>query len=156
MLLPHGVIDGLPTVELYEDPWVCLVADDHPDVPGRPSLDDLNRLPWVVYQRPLDAPVARQLSMMGISPRVEVFSPTFQLLPRLVERTRRVALMQERLALLSIGTARVRVEPCPFPAVPVREALWWHPVHRHDPAHVWLRETAAKVGLSLQDHRSGE
>ncbi|MEU7862225.1 LysR family transcriptional regulator [Nonomuraea sp. NPDC049141] len=151
MVLPHGVIDGLPAVELYQDRWVCLIADDHPDVPGGPTLDDLNRLPWVVYQRAYDAPVARQLSMMGTSPRVEVYAPTFQLLPLLVEKTRRVALIQERLARLSVGGARVRVEPCPFPAVPVQMALWWHPHHKHDPAHIWLRERATEVGQALRE-----
>lgn len=28
----------------------------------------------------------------------------------------------------------------------LREALWWHPVHTHEAAHIWLRETAARVG----------
>ncbi|NRQ37498.1 LysR family transcriptional regulator [Nonomuraea sp. NN258] len=159
MLLPHGVIENLPTVELYQDRWMCLVADDHPDVPGPPTLDDLNRLPWVAYQGDHDVLVARQLSMMGISRRTEVYAPTFQSLPLLVERTRRLALMQERLARLSVGAARVRVEPCPFPAVPVRMALWWHPVHRHDPAHVWLRdraEEAARVLGGSPDHPPAE
>lgn len=35
------------------------------------------------------------------------------------------------------------VEP-PYEAVPLSEALWWHPVHTHDAAHIWLRETAAR------------
>ncbi|MGP4101888.1 LysR family transcriptional regulator [Nonomuraea sp. KM90] len=148
LLLPHGIIDGLPTVELYSDRWVCLVDENHP---GELTVDDLNRLPWAVYQRPYDAPVTRQLSMLGVSPRVEVASPTFALLPLLVQGTRRVALIQERLARLTVGTARVRVLPCPFPAVPVQEALWWHPVHTHDAAHVWLRETATRVGRRLQE-----
>ncbi|WP_043619151.1 LysR family transcriptional regulator [Nonomuraea candida] len=149
MLMPHGVISGMPAVELYRDEWVCLVADDHPDVGDAVTLDDLARLPWVVYQRTFDAPVTRQLTMLGLEPYVEVSVQSFQLLPGLVAGTRRVALIQRRLADLLRDLAPVRALPCPFEAVPLREALWWHPVHTHDAAHIWLRETAARVAAAL-------
>lgn len=46
---------------------------------------------------------------------------------------------------------------CPFDAVPVREALWWHPVHTHDAGHVWLREVASEVGARVgTDQVSGQ
>ncbi|GLY75287.1 hypothetical protein [Actinoallomurus iriomotensis] len=64
--------------------------------------------------------------------------------------TRRIALIQRRLARLLAPTAAVRILPCPFEAVPVNEALWWHPVHTQDAAHIWLRETAARVAADLE------
>ncbi|WP_299538745.1 LysR family transcriptional regulator [uncultured Streptomyces sp.] len=149
LLMPHGIIDGFPAVELLRDRWVCLVADDHPEIGDTLTLDDLARLPWAVYQRPYDAPATRQLSMIGVQPRVEVSVQTFQLLPHLVERTRRVAMIQERLARRLEGMAAVRVLECPFEAVPVQEAMWWHPVHTQDAAHQWLRETVARVGAEV-------
>ncbi|MFD0663455.1 LysR family transcriptional regulator [Thermocatellispora tengchongensis] len=149
MLMPHGVIGHLPAVELYRDEWVILVAADHPEVGERITMDDLARLPWVVYQRPFDAPVARQLSMLGLEPYVDVSVQSFQLLPSLVAGTRRIALVQRRLARMLHGVAPVRTLPCPFEAVPLQEALWWHPVHTHDAAHIWLRETAARVAAEL-------
>ncbi|MET9830349.1 LysR family transcriptional regulator [Streptomyces sp. NPDC006385] len=152
LLMPHGVIDGFPVVDLHRDRWLCLVADDNPEVGDELTLDHLARLPWVVYQRPYDAPAARQLSMLGISPRVEVSVQTFQLLPHMVEGTRRVAMIQERLARRAVRSAAVRVLPCPFEAVPVRQALWWHPVHTQDAAHIWLRQKAAEVGAALTEN----
>ncbi|MER6221434.1 LysR family transcriptional regulator [Streptomyces sp. 900105755] len=149
LLMPHGVIDGLPAVDLHQDRWLFLVADDHPEIGDELSLDQLGRLPWAVYQRPYDAPAARQLSMIGISPRVEVSVQTFQLLPLMVEGTRRIAMIQERLARKAVRSAAVRVLPCPFEAVPVREAMWWHPVHAQDAGHIWLRQKAAEVGAAL-------
>lgn len=151
LLLPHGIIDGFPAVDLHQDRWLCMVADDHPDVGDELTLDQLARLPWAVYQRPYDAPAARQLSMIGISPRVEVSVQTFQLLPHMVEGTRRVAMIQERLARRAVRSAAVRVLPCPFEAVPVQEALWWHPVHTQDAAHIWLRRKAEEVGATLME-----
>lgn len=148
VLMPHGVISGFPTVELYRDEWVCLVAGDHPEIGDEITMDDLARLPWVVYQRVFDTPATRQLNLLGLEPRVEVSTESFQLLPTLVAGTRRVALIQRRLAWALRDIAPVRTLPCPFDAVPVQEALWWHPVHTHDAAHVWLRRIAAETAAA--------
>lgn len=98
LFIPHGVISGYPAVNLFSDRWVFLVAEDNDSVGDRLTLDDLARLPWVTYLRTYDAPAVRQLSMIGIEPRVEVSAATFQALPFLVAGTRRVALIQESLA----------------------------------------------------------
>ncbi|MFC5907545.1 LysR family transcriptional regulator [Streptacidiphilus monticola] len=149
LLMPHGVISDLPAVELYQDRWTVVAAAENPEIGAELTLDQLGTLPWVVYQRTYDAPVARQLSMLGIEPRVEVSVGSFQLLPALVVGTRRIAVVQGLLAERLGDSAGVRVLECPFEAVPVREALWWHPVHTHDAGHIWLRETAARVGAAM-------
>ncbi|MCI3270709.1 MULTISPECIES: LysR family transcriptional regulator [Streptomyces] len=149
LLMPRGVISGFPAVELFTDRWAFLVADTNDEVGDRLTMDDLARLPWVSYQRTYDAPAARQLSMLGIDPHVEVSVDTFQVLPFLVAGTRRIALVQHRLAERLRGVAAVRIMEPPYQTVPVQETLWWHPVHTHDAAHIWLRETAARVGTAL-------
>ncbi|MBR7835595.1 LysR family transcriptional regulator [Actinospica durhamensis] len=149
LVLPHGIIDGLPCTELFRDRWVCLVAEEHPEIGDELSIEDLARLPWAVYQRPYDAPAARQLSMIGVSPRVEISTPFFSSLPQLIEGTDRVCLIQQRLVDKLGCTAAVRVLPAPFDAVPVQEALWWHPAHERDPGHAWLRECAAATGRAM-------
>ena len=107
----------------------------------------------MTYQRTYDAPAARQIGMLGIEPRVEISVDSFGLMPQLVAGTRRVALIQRRLAEQLGGVVPVRVMEPPYAAVPLQEALWWHPMHAHDAAHIWLRETAAKVGESVKDDR---
>jgi DNA-binding transcriptional LysR family regulator len=155
MLMPHGVISDLPAVELYRDRWVVVVAEDNPEVGEELTLEQLGTLPWVTFQRAYDAPVTRQLSMLGIEPRVQVSVDSFQALPALVVGTRRIAMVQELLVRpfsggTGGGSAGVRVLECPFEAVPVREALWWHPVHTHDAGHAWLRDIAARVGAGME------
>ena len=149
LFMPHGVISDFPATDLYDDRWVFLVARDHPSVDDRLTRKDLARLPWVTYQRTYDAPAVRQLGMLGIEPRVEVSVDSFQSLPLLVAGTRRIALVQARMAQLMEPIAAVKVVEPPYEAVPLREALWWHPVHTHDAAHIWLRDTAARVGARL-------
>lgn len=151
LLMPHGVVSDFPATDLYQDRWVFLVANEHPSVEDRLTRQDLARLPWVTYQRTYDAPAVRQLGMLGVEPRVEVSVDSFQLLPLLVAGTRRIALIQARLAHLMTPLAAVRVLEPPYEAVPLREAMWWHPVHTHDAAHIWLRETAARVGRRMTD-----
>lgn len=155
LLMPHGVISDFPATDLYDDRWVFVVADDHPSVTGRLTRQDLADLPWVTYQRTYDAPAVRQLGMLGVEPRVEVSVDGFQLLPQLVAGTRRIAMVQARLARLLAPIAPVRIVEPPYEAVSLREALWWHPVHTHDAAHIWLREMAARVGAQLSPPLGG-
>jgi DNA-binding transcriptional LysR family regulator len=152
LLMPHGIVAGLPAVELFNDRWVCAVAEDNPEVGMSITLSQLATLPWVAYQSAYAASVTQQLSMLGIEPHVQVLADSFQLLPSLVTGTRRVAMIHELLAArLGLGPGSgIRLLDCPFDAVPVREALWWHPVHTHDAGHVWLREMASAVGAKIR------
>jgi len=152
LLMPHGVISNLPAVELYRDSWTCVVAQDNTEVGDQLTLELLAHLPWAAYQRTFDATVARQLSMLGVEPDVQVSVDNFQLLPAMVAGTRRIALVQALLADRLPADSGIRILECPFDAVPVREALWWHPVHTHDAGHRWLRDLAAEVGTTVS-HR---
>ncbi|MFD8650718.1 LysR substrate-binding domain-containing protein, partial [Streptomyces mirabilis] len=101
-------------------------------------------------------PADRQLETLGITPRVQVSTPGFNVLPFLVSGTDLVALVPERLARRYEGFARCAVVPTPFPDVPLVEAMYWHHNRHADPAHRWLRETVRKVGASLDDPAPAE
>jgi DNA-binding transcriptional LysR family regulator len=150
LLAPHGVISGFPAIDVFQDRWVFVVCQDNPEVGTRLTLDDLARLPWATYRRPYDTPSTRQIAVLGIDVRAEVSADTFQTLCFLVSGTRRVALVQARLAERLRDVAGVRIMDPPYDAVPLHEALWWHPVHRHDAAHIWLRETTARVAKGMK------
>jgi len=151
MVLPHGFLKDIPVTDLYDDSWVCVVSPDNPQVGEELTMEDLATLPWVVmWNLPTAfAPAARQLDMLGVEPRVEVTVDSFLSLPFLVAGTRRIAVLQTRLAERLAGVAGVRVLPCPWDAVPLKEAFWWHPSHRRDPAHQWLRDFLGQVGREL-------
>jgi len=151
MVLPHGFLKDIPVTDLYDDSWVCVVSPDNPQVGEELTMEDLATLPWVVmWNLPTAfAPAARQLDMLGVEPRVEVTVDSFLSLPFLVAGTRRIAVLQTRLAERLAGVAGVRVLPCPWDAVPLKEAFWWHPSHRRDPAHQWLRDFLGQVGRDL-------
>ncbi|GGM94814.1 LysR family transcriptional regulator [Lentzea pudingi] len=142
LLLPHGFITGLPHVDLHHDRWVCVVSEDNTRVGATLSMEDLAESPWVVtFNRPTAfTPAMRQLELLGVEPRVQVVVESFLAIPFLVAGTDRVALMQRRLAVRIAEQSGLRVLECPFDAVPLAEALWWHPMYTHDPEHAWMRE----------------
>ncbi len=144
--------------DLYGGRWVFLVADDRPSVDDRLTRQALARLPWVTYQRTYDAPAVRRLGMPGVEPQAEVSVDSFRITPLPVAGARRIALIQARLARpvrLLAPLAGVRVVEPPYAAVPLREAMGWHPVHTHDAAQIRLRETAARVGRRLAVEPAG-
>jgi DNA-binding transcriptional LysR family regulator len=151
LLVPHGFVDDLPYLDLYDDRWVLLVATGNRRVGGEATLEDLAALPWVtIYHRPTAfTAAAQQLRAHGIEPHAQVVVESFLPVPELVAGTDRVALIQSRLAARIRPGDGVRVVAPPFDAAPLVEAMWWHPMYDADPAHRWFRALVAEVGAAL-------
>lgn len=147
VLLPHGYVNGTRYLDLFVDRWVCIVAPENSEVGDTVSFDQLATLPWVqsFSARTQFTPAAKQMQMLGVEPRVEVGVPGFLAVPSLLAGTNRIALIQESFARQVEATGAVRVVEVPFDVVPFLESFWWHPVHDHDPEHVWLRSMLAKA-----------
>ncbi|NHD16127.1 MULTISPECIES: LysR family transcriptional regulator [unclassified Actinopolyspora] len=153
LLLPHGFLTDLPNLDVFSDTWSCLVAADNPHVGDELTMGHLAELPWVLtYHSPSAfTPAARQLQMLGIEPDVQVVVESFLALPSFVAGTNRIALTQTKLAPLLTAGGEVRALPCPYDAVPLVEALWWHPTHDNSPEHTWLRSIFAEAGQQLAE-----
>jgi DNA-binding transcriptional LysR family regulator len=148
MLLPRGFLRDLPGIDLYRDRWVCVAWSGNERIGAELTMAHLVELPWVVtYRRPRAFTHAiLQLDALGVEPRVEVVVENFMALPPLVVGTDRVALMQFRLADWFARFTELRILPCPYDALPIVEAMWWHPMHQRDQGHAWLRSTFAEAG----------
>lgn len=141
LVVPHGFVTDLSHQDLHRDSWVVIAADDHPELQGTITVEQLSSLPWVAtFHGPTaSTPAARQLRTAGIEPRVQVVTESFLAVPALVAGSRRVALLQRRLADLLPPASRVQILTCPFDFGPLVEAMWWHPVNDRDPEHAFLR-----------------
>ncbi len=88
--------------------------------------------------------------------RVEVRAASFQMLPRLVVGTRRVATLHARQAAracIELPVRRVRLD---FELPPFTEYLLWHQARDHDPGSLWLRERMLDRARALRaDKPSG-
>jgi DNA-binding transcriptional LysR family regulator len=105
----------------------------------------------VIYDRPnVYSPVARQLAVLGIEPRIEVTVESFLAMPSFVSGTDRVALIQERLARQIAPETPVRTLECPFEIAPITEALWFHPTQLHDAGHTWMRRVLQRAAADFR------
>jgi LysR family nod box-dependent transcriptional activator len=153
IIIPHGYLADLPYVDLWQDDWMIVASAENPVVVRGLTLEDLADAAWVyTYQtRTAFTSASRQLQYLGIEPRVEAVVESFTALPLFVEGTDRLGLLQRRLLdRLTRSHGVVALDP-PFDAVPVSNALWWHPVHRGDPAHQWMRELVAQAGAAMSN-----
>ena len=148
IMLPHGWLYDLPYLDLYRDEWVCLVSTENGPLGDKITLEQLGKLPWVVtFHEPTAFTLAqRQLRMLGVEPQVRFVVESYLTVPPLVAAGGGVTLLQQKLAARIPREAGVRILPCPFDAVPVIEALWWHPMYERDVGHAWLRQVFAEAG----------
>ncbi len=95
--------------------------------------------------------VERHLQSMPAGRMVEIFAPSFSVVPWLVIGTQRLTVMHERLARVFAEDLPLRIQPLPINVPPMQEMLQYHQARTHDAGIVWLRqllhETAA--GMSI-------
>src|SRR4051812_41948485 len=157
LILPHGFVTDLSHCDLYRDEWVCIVAAENPVVTDGLTVEDLERLPWVVtFHGPTAAtPASRQMRMRGIEPHVQVITENFLTVPGLVAGSNRVALLQRKLVDLLPLNVGIRALPCPVEVGQLVEAMWWHPVFDDDPEHAYLRNLVQRAAELAVGPRSG-
>jgi DNA-binding transcriptional LysR family regulator len=147
-ILPHGFVHDMPFLDAYSDRWIILADGANTVIGDSVTLQDLTRLEWVLafHRQGSHVPPVRQLQLLGVDLRVVVAVEGFVSLPAFVAGTERVTIMQERLARTIAPAPGFRTIECPFDAVPLTEALWWHPAVEHDPGHAWFREVVRRAG----------
>ncbi|REE04235.1 LysR family transcriptional regulator [Citricoccus muralis] len=161
LVLPHGVVSELPHQDVIRDDWVAIASTGNERVADGLTMEVLSESPWVFTYRTRFAftSVGRQLEQLGVNPWIDAVAESFVMLPLFVEHTERLAIIQRHLSPLAQRMGDVQVLELPFNAVPLLNALWWHPVHQPDPEHRWLREVfaAARVGFGEdEDAATGE
>ena len=154
-ILPHGFVHDMPFLDAYTDRWVVLADAANERVGDRLALGDLTSFDWVLafHRQGSHVPPVRQLQLLGVDLRVAVAIEGFVSLPAFVEGTDRLTIIQERLAREIAPSPRFRTIDCPFDAVPLTEALWWHPAVEHDPGHAWFREVVRRAGERIAGER---
>ena len=149
LVLPQGILSDVPSLDLYRDHWVCVVAADTPG----PTLsrEDLASRPWVLPYHPRFPSISalHRLRAAGIEAHAEISTEDFLAVPHLVAGTDRIGLMPARVARLAAAGSAVALAAAPVELGILVEALWWHPMHERDPAHRWLRQIAVRAAAQV-------
>jgi LysR family transcriptional regulator, nod-box dependent transcriptional activator len=151
MLLPHGYINDLPYEDIASDGWSIIASADNDGIGATLTMEDMASSPWVFTYQSHSAftPAGRQMQQLGMEPHIDLVVEGFLTLPSFVVGTRRLALIQNHLVAYALQHPGIRVFVPPFEATPITTALWWHPVHRRDPEHLWLRSLFAEAGRRI-------
>jgi DNA-binding transcriptional LysR family regulator len=151
MVLPHGMLSGLPYADLYDDRWVCVASSDNPRIGDSLTREIIEACPMVLtHHRPTGSPGGRPIREAGIEPNWQISTESFLALPALVTGTDRIALIPERLARIMPNDGSFRILELPFDSQPITIAMWWHPINEQDPGHAWMREMFILAGRTLR------
>jgi DNA-binding transcriptional LysR family regulator len=115
------------------------------------SLEDYVRLPHVLttLRKGERGIVDDALAKLGLSRTVAVTTPRFVAVPFLVAGAPLVTTMHAKLARYFAGALGLSLSPAPVELPEVSAALVWHASYDHDPAHMWLRQTVARVAADV-------
>lgn len=157
LLIPHGVLSDLPFDDLWTDRWVIVASATNARARAGLTMDDLATAHWVFTYQSMTAftSATRQLQQLGLETTVDAVVESFIALPRYLVGTNRLGLVQAALVQSATAVGDViAVEP-PFDVTPLLNALWWHPSHRNDPEHTWMRALFREAGRLLEtEHAS--
>ncbi|CAM5658358.1 LysR family transcriptional regulator [Streptomyces griseorubiginosus] len=157
IVLPQGILAQLPSLDLFQDRWVCVASAD--DEPAVSSAEELAGRPWVLpyYHPSVVFPSLRRLREGRVEPRPAIMTEDYLAVPHLIAGTDRLSLVPERIAWLFAPQGKTTILDLPFELGVLVETLWWHPMHERDPAHIWLRQIAARAGqlVTASAHPNG-
>jgi DNA-binding transcriptional LysR family regulator len=149
VLLPDVAPTSLPRERLYEERWVCVAAPDNPHIGERLDLATLARLPRVCYvSQGMSTHPDLTLEALGAAPGKRIEVEDFLVIPFLVQRSDRVAVLHEQVARRLATAADVCVHPLPAPVGSLGIDMVWNPRTEGDPACRWLRSLLVEIARS--------
>ncbi|MDR3446642.1 LysR family transcriptional regulator [Dyella sp.] len=138
--------ESLKCRELYRESFVCVLRKGHPAAKKPLSLDQFCEMLHALTSPSgggFEGVVDEMLAHVGRRRRVMVSTPSFLLLPSLVEASDLVATVPRRVA--QFWTNRVALLAPPLEIEGFSMQMGWHPRNHADPGLRWLREQVQSV-----------
>jgi DNA-binding transcriptional LysR family regulator len=152
VVVPAELEPGLPSVQLFEDSWVCAVWSGHPHSRDRFTLEEYLALPHLSFRfaGPDHGSIAENhLAEIGIERRVVASTASFATAPFLLRETPLVTLVPRRLGERLQRAADIRLVEPPLDLPRLREKLIWSPRFTASAPHAWLRAQMVEVASKL-------
>ncbi len=139
--IPATAPERMRARRLFDERYVCIVRRNHPSVDRTLDLATFAALEHIVvsprgggFSGPTDAALAAN----GLVRHVVVSAASFLIVPEMVARSDRIALVPERL-VRDRGDTLIRREP-PLPVEGFAFGLVWHDRTTTSPLHRWVRD----------------
>lgn len=148
---PRGYVNGFPSRIILQDRWVLVADADNAAVGDRVTPAEFETFTFIAYAlggtgRCL---AELQLEALGVEMTSDILVENFVTACLLVRGTRRVTIVQSRLADEVRKLAHLKVVDLPHELPPLQDALYWNKVNNDEPGHIWLRSFVADVAGSI-------
>lgn len=132
---------------LSADSYLCMFNARLVGISPPISIEDYVRLPHVLtsLRKGEHGVVDDALAKLGLSRTVALTTPRFVAVPFLVAGAPVITTMHAKLARFFAAKLGLSLSPAPVDLPEVSISLLWHASYDQDPAHVWLRQTLARV-----------
>lgn len=111
-------------VSLYWERYVCIAHSEHPDLVNGLTLEKFVGLPHLAVTRDVGT-VDDALAKQGLERRVAVDVPFYAIVPHVIEGSRLLAVVGERIGHRLAATTNVRYYPLPFTVEPWNVSAAW-------------------------------
>ena len=142
---------GLRTLPIFEDDFVCVVDRENRDVGDVMSKEQYARQAHSVvhFESGVRSLIEHAWSVAGLDLNVAATATSFVSLLFMVPRTKLVATAQRKLFHAVAPLLPVRIVECPIPIERLTETLSWHIRNENDPGHRFMRGLLASAGEAL-------
>lgn len=150
----HLAVDAHPQSVLFEDTYRVIACAQNSELENGIELEQYKNLGHVVYQDERGGnPWFEQwyANEFGRTRRIEVITHGFNLMPRFLVGTRRIATIQTRLAVQFEQSMPIRVLAPPMSTPRLTEVLQWHSLRDADPGTSWMRQQILDVAARLPE-----
>ncbi|MFZ2987600.1 LysR family transcriptional regulator [Ideonella sp.] len=140
-----------PTTPLFEERYVCVTWDEHPEIRTELTVEAYLAAGHVIAHFGAKAPVFEGwfFERYGVSRRIEITAPTLSSLPRFVVGTPRLATVHRRVALECQKSLPIKIWELPFEMPKLVQTMQWHRHRTNDASLSWLRQCAEEVGRAI-------
>lgn len=149
--MSSGTASGLMARKLYEERFVAVVRDDHPDVSGTLDLDTYIDLAHLLISPTGKGPgrVDEVLAELGHTRRIAMRTGHFGSAIAIVAASDLILSCPMRLANAAQGHAGIRLLELPIQISGFDISAIWHERFTADPASRWLRAMLAAAGTAV-------
>jgi len=139
------------TQALFDNPFVCAMATDHPLANKPLDLATFCQQEHILLSLSGDSwgMVDKILQEKNMSRRISMTVNNCHNLPKLLEHTELITTIPAGIILEQIKSKRLVIRKLPFTMAPAPMSMAWHMRNEHDPALLWLK---AKISQILEQH----
>ena len=137
-----AIVGDHPHVKLFEDEFVCIAWDQHPDINNiqePKSYLSQRHVTTSFGSASFDSHFEKFLKEQSVDLNIAMSMPNFTLLPECIIGTPFIATIHKRLAEKISPDLPIVFFPTPIPVPVLIENLQWHSHRKHDVASIWMR-----------------